>query len=65
MKRSTAEVEHQNYWTLRIRDEYRPDGEEWYKRFETKEQAEEELEKLIRRQLVTRVGEEVEIPDWD
>lgn len=54
MNLPTVESEHVEYWTIRIRDKFRPEGEEWYERFYSKESAENKIEDLVRKKLAIR-----------
>lgn len=53
MKLPTVEVVEMHYWAVLIRDEFRPDGEEWPNQFKTKEEAQAKADRLIAVQIAT------------
>lgn len=56
MKLPEMEVQEVHYWAVVIHDEFRPAGEEWPERFETKEAADAKLQRFIDIRLATRKG---------
>ena len=46
MELPKMEVIEVHYFTVLIKDEFRPNGQEWITQYETKEEAEEELRRF-------------------
>jgi hypothetical protein len=50
----TVEAVEVHYWTVVIRDEFRPHGEEYPVRHATKEEAEQHVQRFVDKKLATR-----------
>jgi hypothetical protein len=54
MKLPTLKVVERHYWTFVIKDQFRPEGEEYPAQYETKAEAEDHVERMIKKRLGTR-----------
>lgn len=61
MKLPTVQVVEVHYWAVLIKDEYRPDGEEYPERYCTKPEAYKKAQRLVDKQLAAPEGCDVEL----